>query len=83
MRTYEKIMQTMTPEVMAELGVKLINVDNRRLFYVTSSGQLYPIEHYNEAVAHEYNWLMADDGIHNGGDKESVKDDVEKDGENS
>ena len=61
MKTYDKIMKGMTPEEMAELGVKLVNVDNRRLFYMTSTGQLYPTNAYEAALQHEYNWLMEDD----------------------
>ena len=57
MSNYEILMQQMTPERMAELGVKLVNVDNRRLFYMTSSGQLYPMDEYQNALQHEYNWL--------------------------
>lgn len=54
---YEIMMENMTPERMAELGVKLVNIDNRRLFYMTSSGQLYTMDDYQSALQHEYNWL--------------------------
>ena len=55
---YEIVMENMTPEIMAEYGVKLVNVDNRRLFYMTSSGQLFTPDAYMEALQFEYNWLV-------------------------
>lgn len=61
MCNYDVVMKNMTPEAMAELGVKLVNVDNRQLFYLTSSGQLFNTNNYNGALQHEYNWLMYDD----------------------
>lgn len=61
MKNYDKLMEMMTPELLAELGVKQVNVDNRRLFYMTSSGQLFNIDDYGAAYAHEYNWLMKDE----------------------
>ena len=60
-RNYDILMAQMTPERMAELGVKMVNVDNRRLFYMTSSGQLFTVEDYQAALQHEYNWLMYSD----------------------
>lgn len=70
MKNYDKLMEMMTPELLAELGVKQVNVDNRRLFYMTSSGQLFNIEDYAAAYAHEYNWLMNDE------DSEKASDEV-------
>ncbi len=60
MRNYEAMMQQMTPELLAEKNVHLVTVDNRRLFYMTSSGQLFNNTDYEAAVRHEYNWLMFD-----------------------
>ena len=60
MTNYNTILTSMTPEKMAELGVKLIHVNNRELYYVTSSGQLFNIADYDRALIHEYNWLMYD-----------------------
>lgn len=60
MRNYDAIMQTMTPEKMAEMNVKLVTVNNTNLFYMTSSGQLFNTNQYNDAVVYEYNWLTND-----------------------
>lgn len=60
MKNYDTIMTAMTVERMAELRVKLISVNGRELYYVTSSGQLYNMSEYNQAIQHEYNWLMYD-----------------------
>lgn len=60
MKNYDKIMNGMTPEIMAELGVKLVSVNNRDLYYMTSSGQLFYTSDYQSAVQHEFNWLMVD-----------------------
>ena len=60
MKNYETLMNTMTPERMAELNVKLVTVNNRDLYYLTSTGQLYLTSQYEDAVRHEYNWLIHD-----------------------
>lgn len=60
MRNYDVIMEKMTPEILAEKGVHLISVDNRRLFYMTSSGQLFNTNQFEAAMQHEYAWLMYD-----------------------
>lgn len=60
MNNYERMMQSMTIEQMAENNVHLITVDNRRLFYVTSSGQLFPQSQFEDAVRYEYAWLKDD-----------------------
>lgn len=60
MKNYDRIMQDMTPERMAEVNVKLVTVNNTNLFYMTSSGQLFNTNQYNDAVRYEYNWLMND-----------------------
>lgn len=57
MTNYDKVTKSMTIERLAQLGVKMVNVDNRRLFYMTSTGQLYPLDTYEEAIAHELRWL--------------------------
>ncbi len=60
MKNYDAIMEKMSPEVMAELNVRLVTVENRRLFYMTSPGQLFPIDKYEDAVKFEYQWLNFD-----------------------
>lgn len=55
---YELVMENMTPEKLAEMGVKMVSVNNRSLFYMTTTGQLYPLEEYEAALKHEYRWLM-------------------------
>lgn len=58
MKIYDKMMNEMTPERLAEVNVKLVTVNNRNLFYMTSTGQLFVMEQYEDAVEYEYNWLM-------------------------
>ena len=60
MKNYDKIMNEMTPERLAEVNVKLVTVNSTNLFYMTSSGQLFPTSQFPQAVAYEYNWLMTD-----------------------
>lgn len=57
MTKYEEIMKNMTPETLATLGVKMVTLNNTELYYVTSSGQLYPTNEYDRALVHEFNWL--------------------------
>lgn len=57
---YEVVMASMTPQKLANLGVKLASVNNRELYWVTSVGQLYEFNAYDTAVQAEYNWLMSD-----------------------
>lgn len=61
MTNYEKVMKEMTVERMAEVNVKLVTVNSRNLFYMTSTGQLFLPEQYEAAVRYEYSWLMRDD----------------------
>lgn len=61
MTNYEKVMKEMTVERMAEVNVKLVTVNSRNLFYMTSTGQLFLPEQYEAAVRYEYGWLMRDD----------------------
>lgn len=59
MTNYQKIMQEMNPETMANLRVKQIIVNNSEPFYVTSTGQLYSFDNLRSAVIAEYNWLIS------------------------
>lgn len=59
MTNFEKIMQEMNPETMANLRVKQIIVNNLEPFYVTSTGQLYTFDNLRGAVIAEYNWLIS------------------------
>ena len=59
MTNFEKIMQEMNPETMANLRVKQIIVNNSEPFYVTSAGQLYTFDNLRGAVIAEYNWLIS------------------------
>ena len=56
---YEVVTAGMTPQKLANLGVKLISVNSRELFWVTSIGQLYEFNAYDLAVQAEYSWLMS------------------------
>ena len=59
MTNFEKIVQEMNPETMANLRVKQIIVNNSEPFYVTSTGQLYTFDNLRGAVIAEYNWLIS------------------------
>ena len=59
-RNYDIMMKQMTPEQLAEKNVHLVTVDNRRLYYMTSSGQLFNNTELDAALQHEYQWLMYD-----------------------
>lgn len=57
MKNYDTLMEKMTPEKMAEMNVHLVTVDNKRLLYMTSPGQLFPIDKFEDAVKYELAWL--------------------------
>lgn len=57
---YQAVMATMTPEKLANLGVKLIYVNDMELFWVTSVGKLYNFNAYKAALDAEYEWLMSE-----------------------
>ena len=63
MTNFEKLVNSLTPENITEMSVKLITVNNSQLFWVTSSGQLFPYEKRDSAVRYEYNWLITDDDV--------------------
>ena len=54
---YENIVNNMTIEDLTNRNVSLVNVNNMQLFWVTSSGQLFPYENYHNAIAYEIEWL--------------------------
>ena len=56
---YDVVMANMTVEKLAEMGVRLIYVNNSDLFWVTSGGQLYPFNDRTHAIEAEYNWLRS------------------------
>ena len=57
MTVFEKIKEDMTIETLAEMGVRLVSVNNQQLYYLTSSGQMFAYSRYNEALNHEFQWL--------------------------
>lgn len=63
MKNYDKIMKEMTPERFAQIGVKPAVINGNEVFYMSSSGQLFPFtnEGLQRAVNFEYRWLMIDD----------------------
>jgi len=63
MKNYDNLMKNMTPEIMTERNVKLISIMDTGLFYLTSSGQLFNLSNYREAVEHEYRWLITDPDV--------------------
>ena len=56
---YQVLMSRMTPEQMAGMGVKLIQVNGEELFWMTSVGQLYTFDNKKAAILAEYTWLMS------------------------
>lgn len=56
---YHAKMATMTPIIMASMGVQLIQVNGEELFWVTSTGQLYSFNAKQAALEAEYTWLMS------------------------
>ena len=56
---YEVCMANMTPQTLANLGVKLISVNGSDLFWVTSTGQLYAFNAHKMAIEAELAWLLS------------------------
>lgn len=56
---YQVLMARMTPEQLAGMGVKLIQVNGEELFWMTSIGQLYTFDNKKAAILAEYTWLMS------------------------
>lgn len=76
MTNYEKIMQEMTPETLANLRVKQIIVNQSEPFYVTSAGQLYTFDNLRGAVIAEYNWLISNTPEENKNDAEATTPEI-------
>ncbi len=56
---YGVVMANMTIDKLADMGVRLIYVNNSDLFWVTSAGQLYAFNDRIHAVEAERNWLAS------------------------
>lgn len=59
MTIYDTIIANMTPEVLADLGVRLVTINSTELCWVTSAGQLYPFDAKAQAVSAELTWLQS------------------------
>jgi hypothetical protein len=57
---YAAIIASMTPQALANLGVKLISVNSTELYWVTSVGQLFAFNNRQAALQAEYDWLMSE-----------------------
>jgi hypothetical protein len=57
---YDIVMANMTIDKLADLGVKLISVNNCELYWVTSAGQLYTFGARPQALAAERAWLSSE-----------------------
>ena len=57
---YEVIMASMSPQQLANMGVKLVSVNNEELFWMTSVGQLYTFNNKQHALEAEFAWLMSE-----------------------
>lgn len=55
MTNFDKFKETVTVEDLAKMTVKLVIINNNELYYVTTTGQLYPMtnEGFKSAVEHE------------------------------
>lgn len=56
---YDREMSTMTPALLASKNVQLVWINNDKLFWLTSSGQLFPYDQHDYAIKYELNALMA------------------------
>ena len=56
---YEAIMRTMTAEQFAVMGVQMVQINGEQLFWMTSTGQLFPFSAKLKAIEAEYAWLMS------------------------
>lgn len=56
---YQVLMNRMTPQQLATLGVQLVQVNGSELFWMTSVGQLYAFNNKQVALEAEYSWLMS------------------------
>ena len=69
MTVYEKTIKEMTPEKFAVVSVKPAVLNGTEMFYVTSSGQLFPFnqEGLQSAVNYQYQLLMqeSNEGVTN------------------
>lgn len=71
MTVYEKTIKEMTPEKFAVVSVKPAVLNGTEMFYITSSGQLFPFnpEGLQSAVNYQYQLLMqeSNDSVTNPG----------------
>lgn len=60
MTNYEQILNSMTAEQFAQIMTKPVIVNNSDIFYMTSTGQLFPFNQQglSDAVNFEYHFLM-------------------------
>lgn len=58
MTIYEKVVDTMTPEKLARILVKAVVINNTEMYYMTSTGQLFPFNDLDSAIKYEYDHLM-------------------------
>lgn len=63
MTKFEKFKNNLTIDSLAQLGVKLIVVNNETPYYITTSGQLYPMTHNGlaNAIIHEKKFWSEDE----------------------
>lgn len=79
MNRFDKFKENLTYEAFAKMLVKLCIINNNELFYVTTSGQLYPFtpEGYRSAILHETDYwcqeLCSDGSVYH--DKDGVSAD--------
>ena len=61
MKNYEKLINSYTIEKLVDSEVRLINVNNTNLLWITSTGQTFPYENKQAAIQYEYQYLMLDE----------------------
>lgn len=60
MNNFEAMVKAMTIERAAVDMVKLVLINNREPYYVTTTGQLFPYDKFEEAVKMQYAFLSSD-----------------------
>lgn len=80
MTNFDKIMKNMTVENFAQISVKPVVVNGTDVFYMTSTGQLFPFntDGLTQAVNLEYQWLNRDDDVVTNPQNENKSDTLEE-----
>lgn len=53
-------MREMNIDKLARINVHMVIVNQSEPFYVTSTGQMFPFDRLEDAIAFEYQWLNSE-----------------------